>query len=330
MPAQPHRFFQYLEGRGYDAAWWEECALDGDAPGGGPSPYPWVGVRLGGAGLRRSAMMLRAPLKWGVRAIFLSPLLILLRTSLAHTTPWASNLVTVAFVVLVATFFALLCLYIGLLMAAFLLSRRRPTVDPPFSDRSARNEGIALGPLKVPAAALPLADQRITVQGRVASLGDHLPRERELVRDQWFTQHGQPRRLIEALDFAVVAEGQKPVVVRLESAPLLVGPAQETPAQQAPDLQQWEPFSLPSRSTLPSRENPDTVLTLEEGQQVELMGVPSGEVVDVGSFQLGGQARTLLPEDLRPTTPYRSDTARPATLVTATPASPVWLKVCGS
>ena len=296
MPVQPHRFEQYLEGRGMDAAWWEECSLDGAASKEEPRSYPWVSVRLGGHGIRRVSRALRSPLKWAVRLIFLSPVLILLRAALARTNPLASDAVTVAFVALIVGFFALLCVYIALLATSYALSSRRPSVEPPTDVADADQGGISLGGLKLPAAALPLADQRITIHGRVASIGDTLPGgDGVVVRDRWVTGAAVPRREVEAVDFAVIAEGQPPAVVRLESAPLLVA---------RPDAQ--------------GGDNEGELFTLRTGQEVELVGVPDGEIVDVANFELGGRVRSLVPDEHKPATPYRSDAARPATRVLAT------------
>ena len=318
MPAPVHSFKQYLQGRGLDAAWWEESALDGALEGGGPVPCPWVAVRLGGQGIRRFTGFLRSPLKWGVRCIFLSPLLILLRAALAITAPWASEVVTVAFVGLVVVFFSMLIVYVFLLACAYLLSTRRPAVEPPYSAEGAERGGISLGGLKLPASALPMADARITLRGRVSSLGDSLPAGEDLlVRDLWLPGATPARRLTRAMDFAVVSEGQQPVVVRLESAPLLVSVV-EDPAADPALVQEAGPDAHDPEARL---------LSLRVGQEVEITGVPSGEIVNVSSFELGGRMRVLMPEEGRPAAPYRSDAARPATLMTATPATPVWVRV---
>ncbi len=324
MSVQPHRFKQYLEGRGLDAAWWEECALDGAERNSAPQSYPWVSVRLGGHWIRRVSTLLRSPLKWTVRAIFLSPLLILLRAALARTNPWASDVVTVAFVVLVVAFFSMICIYVFLLIAGFILSNRRPMVEPP--EAKAERGGISLGGLKLPAAAIPLADQRITVRGRVASLGDILPPGKNLIlRDLWLTEASPPQRHIEAVDFAVVAEGQQPAVVRLESAPILAAkPEGHLPSEL---LAHWKGGEALQDVQQQSPNVETRLLTLRAGQEVELTGVPAGEIVDLASFELGGRIKTLIPDDQRPSAPYRSDAARPATRIIATQVSPVWIKV---
>jgi len=318
MAAPVHSFKQYLQGRGLDAAWWEESALDGALEGGGPVPCPWVAVRLGGQGIRRFTGWLRSPLKWGVRGIFLSPLLILLRAALAITAPWASEVVTVAFVGLVVVFFSMLIVYVFLLASAYLMSTRRPSIEPPYSAKGAERGGISLGGLNLPASALPMADARVTLRGRVTSLGDILPAGDDLlVRDLWLPGSTPPRRLTRAVDFAVVSEGQQPVVVRLESAPLLVTSEEDPSADE----------ELAREAGSDSHDPEARLLSLRVGQEVEITGVPCDEIVNVSSFELGGRMRALMPEEGRPAAPYRSDAARPATLVKATSSTPVWVRV---
>lgn len=318
MPAPVHRFKQYLQGRGLDAAWWEESALDGALTTGGPVPFPWVAVRLGGQWIRRFTSALRLPLKWGVRAIFFSPLLILLRAALAVTAPWASEVVTVAFVALVVGFFSLLIIYVFLLASAYIMSTRRPSVEPPYSAECAERGGISLGGLKLPASALPMADARITLRGRVSSLGDLLPTGDDLlVRDLWMPGATPPARLTRAVDFAVLSEGQQPAIVRLESAPLLVTALEDASTDRELCREAGDGVHDPEAR----------LLSLRVGQEVEITGIPSGEIINVSSFELGGKVRALMPEEGRPAAPYRSDAARPATLITATPVSPVWVRV---
>jgi hypothetical protein len=226
----------------------------------------------------------------------------------------------VLFVALVVGFFSLLIIYVFLLAAAYLLSTRRPGVEPPYSTEGAERGGISLGGLKLPASALPMADARITLRGRVTSLGDSLPAGDDLlVRDLWMPGADQPRRLTRAVDFAVVAEGQQPLIVRLETAPLLVAVVEDASVDRELSKEAGDGVHDPEAR----------LMSLRVGQEVEITGVPSGEIVNISSFELGGRVRAVMPEESRPAAPYRSDAARPATLITATPVSPVWVKVIG-
>jgi hypothetical protein len=152
------------------------------------------------------------------RGIYLFPVLLVAKVALLVADSWYGDLITVAFVVLVVAFFAVL--------AATLLLH---LLVGPRSERAART-------------TFRLDLPEVGDHERILGMSAHPKRYRGLVQaglapgqpvisDQWLERDGMVWRLFEGRCFAVVAEGETPVVVDLAACPVLLGPYVDTRAE---------------------------------------------------------------------------------------------------
>jgi len=252
---------------------------------------------------RRSRKVKRAvgrALKWTVRGLYLSPGLVLAVLIMRLGGLPGGAVLTAIFVCLVVLFFALLNVYIVASVVAFRISRRgSPTLRLPFT-RSGEDE---LGLLAVEALAVPGREQApaeidslVRCRGTVVELTPRIAKGQPVVRDLWLPEANRAMRLTEMVAFAVVAPEQLPVIVSTSAAPALVLPPERH------DLGDALPsFGESSRDVFNQRvrfgdtvdATPAWLLSLREGDEVELVGRVTETVDDVASFELDGEERAL-------------------------------------
>jgi hypothetical protein len=325
MTSRPHRFLQYLQEVSTLERWHEVAALEGDAAGG-RRPLGTVEVVAPGRTLREIQRGIRLVLKWVVRLLYVSPLLLVVRSVLRRVVDQAAaDMTTVGFVVVVVCFFALLNLYIVWSVIVHLRSAGRFTVRTPFGDAGEDRTGLF--------QPQPRGEQagNIRVRGVVAHVEPAVHGADDVIRDLWVIGERSPWRLIEATDFAVLVEGERPVVVQLASAPLLIGaPTPTTVGAGVGRMSQGlnAVFDLGPALEGARAEARALWLALAAGDEVELVGTTRGAVADVGRFELGGKVCSLQRESARRVgaAPYRGTTSEPGTLVVSAPETPLWIR----
>jgi hypothetical protein len=327
MTSRPHRFLQYLQELSTSGRWHEVAALEGNAAGGRRA-VGTVEVVAPGRSLREIQRGIRLVLKWSVRALYLSPLLILARSVLRRAVDTAAgDMATVVFVVLVVGFFVLLNLYIVWSVIVHFRSTGRLAVRPPFGDAGEDRTGrFPHGAAGASNAGGPGA---IRVRGVVAHVEPPVHGSVDVVRDLWVIEGRAPWRLTEAADFAVLVEGERPVVVQLATAPVLIG----VPARVAvvDGVERMSPglnavFDMAPALEVPRAGSEGQWLALAAGDEVELVGTVHGALADVGRFELGEKVCSLQREGRTAAAPYRGAAGEPGTLVVATPETPVWIR----
>jgi hypothetical protein len=228
---------------------------------------PWAGAPRG----------IAMPIKYGIGrllrwvglVLFASPVLVAVRFIIGNSQPRIADWLVVIFVLVVCTFFAILNLFVVASVAAYVVRNRErtPYLVPP------------RGPL--PNLVADDASERSA------------PGTRVLVRltDAWT----KTERRTEADDFAIRREGDAlPVVVRLETAPLLLSATE-----------------------------------LREGDQVIVVAEVREHATSSDRMDLGGDTRRLpraAGEEVDDA-PYRSAPAGPAIIVGDTPTQPVTIIV---
>jgi len=146
------------------------------------------------------------------RALYLGPVLVLFKL-LARAAGFASDYVTVAFVILVVVFFAVLDLYLFVSVIWWFGRKSAERLRLVLPRRAGEKVGSGASD---PAAAS--TGDRVLATGRVVALaGDG----GEVLRDLWLADGDRPLRLVEVTDFAVVAEGRPTVVVSCATSPAL-------------------------------------------------------------------------------------------------------------
>ncbi|NUQ72222.1 MAG: hypothetical protein HUU21_01570 [Polyangiaceae bacterium] len=234
-------------------------------------------ARDGAGGLLRSAG----------RLIFVSPALLVVKLILylmgEHE---LSDYVILVFVGFVIAFFAALNLYVftSILWWAFGRSPRAFLLKRPFDDDGrpalpSIGEVPSVGPEPAPIGRL------VRARGSVVRLGPVREGDGTVLRDLWLSSD-MDIRLTEAVDFAVVARGQIPVVVRLDRAPLVI---------TKPSVARLEVFaSDAAEGTMslladsPTAAVEGSLVVLREGDEVEVTGVVAAHIDNVDGFDLAG------------------------------------------
>ena len=322
-------FVQWLSGPRWRETGWHEVTWVSGKVGRLPKarvPY----VRPPGFRAQRVLGGLGVTLKQSARLIYVSPLLIIAKIALQSVNRVTSDLVTVAFVLLVVAFFALLNAY--LLLAALVFFARRgghravrpATLGARALMRSIRWPGNA-DVRSIPVVSTPDGAESGTVMrvvGTLASITGTAGRP-TLVRDAWCERRGHALRVVEVHDFAVVPAEGPPVVLQCRAAPTLVAArSAKRPTEQAlAELPLEIRGLLEDEGALPSL--PDQIIesTLSEGDLVTLVGVFSCPIPDVEQFEIEGRIRSLA--DGAPRAPaYRQRAGRPGLLFECAPGRP--------
>jgi hypothetical protein len=230
-------------------------------------------------------------LKNAARLIYLAPALVVLKVILYVIDEPTSDLTIVAFVGVVIVFFAVLNLYILISVLWWLFGRDpKPfTLTRPF-DESGR-EALALpGGAADVGLEPPPVGQVVRARGTIVRLGPNREGDGSVLRDFW-AEGDAPFRLTEAIDFAVVARGQVPVVVRLGSAPMVVAKPDSIRLDAFAREAAAGTMSLLERSLSvddASIKGEGAILLLREGDEVEVTGLVAAHIDNVDGFELGG------------------------------------------
>jgi len=319
-------FVQWLSGPRWRETGWHEVTWVSGKVGRLPKarvPY----VRPPGFRAQRVLGGLGVTLKQSARLIYVSPLLIIAKIALQSVNRVTSDLVTVAFVLLVVAFFALLNAY--LLLAALVFFARRGghrAVRPatlgarellrklPWPQAEAARDWSV-----IPAREGEGPGTVMSVVGTVASITD-MAGNPTLVREQWIAGRGKALRLVEVCDFAVVPTDGPPVVLHCRAAPVLVlaGGRKRRAADVLADLPDAVVALVENERGLPEGHGQGIEATLSEGDQVTLIGVLSTVIPDVEQFEVDGRMRSLT-EGAPSALPYRSRAGRRGLLFECAP-----------
>jgi hypothetical protein len=243
---------------------------------------PWAGAPRG----------IAMPIKYGIGrllrwvglVLFASPVLVAVRFIIGNSQPRIADWLVVIFVLVVCTFFAILNLFVVASVAAYVVRNRErtPYLVPP--------RGPLPNLVADDASERSAPGTRVLVRGTAVRLeprGDPGP----ILTDAWT----KTERRTEADDFAIRREGDAlPVVVRLETAPLLLSATE-----------------------------------LREGDQVIVVAEVREHATSSDRMDLGGDTRRLpraAGEEVDDA-PYRSAPAGPAIIVGDTPTQPVTIIV---
>lgn len=308
----------------------EKALLDGrlDTPTTNvlaPSPR-YAALRHGASGaVHRGIARL---LKTAVRALYLSPVLIAVKVALNRVDRAASDLVTVGFVSLVVAFFVLLNLYIVWSLVHW--SRRgadRCSLVLPVSASGKDTLGLfeerARGAQAVTLGAV--MGDLIRVRGMVAPLDAHHAATR-IVSDAWATDALDSWRLTEATDFVVRPSEGPAVVVRCESAPLVIGRPER--GRRAPRELASTEAGLRLAASGGLAEESVWVLGLDAGDEVEVVAAVAAVLPDLRHVDIAGTIRSAAPEGQTDGSAYRGAAPEGGFLVTSRPDQPVLIRRC--
>lgn len=316
MAGRAHRFIQYL-GEGDSPSWAEMSALDGHSVDGHSRILPWVRCERPGRFVHGVKRGIRLVIKQFARAIYISPALVLIKLIFDHVPGVEGDWITVGFVLFVCAFFALLNLYVVWSVVEHFSSRGKWNVVAPFRSDTPEDFGRGV-----------VGDEVVRRQGFVARLDDPLPGSTQVIRDLWTFEGEATWRMTEAVDLAVVTEGERPLILRFNTAPmLLASPETETVGSA---LQRMSPglgavFDISSAIAGDRSQTPASFLTLGEGDEVEVIGLRHGEIPNVNHFDLAGRARSLQ-SSTKGFAPYRGVSGEPGTLLIADAKAPIWLR----
>jgi hypothetical protein len=269
-------------------------------------------------------------LKNAARLIYLAPALVVVKLVLYFIDSPTSDLVIVAFVGLVILFFALLNLYIFISILWWLFGRV-PTpykLEVPFDDEGRAALPPAGGAADIRSGTESIG-QLVRARGVIVRLGPSREGDATVLRDLW--TEGE-MRLTEAIDFAVVGRGQLPIVVRLGSAPLVVAKPFSIQMNAFASTAGAGTMGLVEQSSM----DPWTALaegllvSLQEGNEVEVTGVVAGHIDNVDGFDLGGTfASVPLPQEQGDSagSPFRDKPGGPGIILGEGPGAPISIRL---
>jgi hypothetical protein len=324
MRARPHRFLQYLKRQGATTQWCEIPAIAGGFAGSARASTS-IRFHAPGRATREIKAGIAWVLKWLARLLYLSPLFIALRCGVASAMDRPSgDAVTVAYVCLVVAFFVLLNVYIVWSVVAHFRGRGSFELELPFSESGADQTGLF-----EQGAAPSSPGEIIRARGVVQNIGAFLPGGTDLLRDAWAVESENPWRIVEALDFAVVTDDERPLIVKLGSAPNVVAPPVKEMVHSA--LSRLSSginsiFDMGPALSDGRGEAPAYSLSLTEGQEVEIIGTVSGGVPNVSRFELGSRVCTLDVGGHQRLDPYRGASGGEGVILEATPDTPIWIR----
>lgn len=253
-----------------------------------------VFVGKSGAWSRRLTHAVGLWLKWSVRLIVLSPVLVIAAI-------WVGAIAVVPFVLAVAS--AALAFNLYFVIAAIRHLRERSHVRRlPFGRRGADLLGL-------------FRDPESAIVGKVTRLA---PAEDPLVwREVWTRGGVRPLRAAEGDDFAILPDdGSAPIVVRLEAPPILLG-VPETDVDASA-------LTASLRHAAGLTDERLYTLTLREGASVALFHDVSTEIPRLDHIELGGSIRRL---GSRPDSPYRGSAQERGRLARSTDGAPLRIRL---
>ncbi len=310
----------------------------GGTPADRETPPPALYLRYRLAGAARLFELLKGAIRPLVRLLYIFPLLVLVKLGL-RLAGIESAWITVAFVAVVVLLFALLSLLMLLFPFVGPRSGRDPRPELAIPDSAAARQALeALGQPSLalldagqlaalchPGAPMPPA---IRLRGRLSG-GPGI--DGALLSDRWLLRDdGTAVRAFAGRHFAVLAEGQPPVVVELDGAPWLA-------ARYA-----GRPFALP-----PGTDSPAFVeliaahdldhetlrrdgrgYELHAGEEVELLALGYTLLHDASELIIDGRPSQLAGAAAKG--PYRRAGASPCLLVRCSPTTPIVIRALGA
>ncbi|MCA9619195.1 MAG: hypothetical protein KC731_09235 [Myxococcales bacterium] len=237
-------------------------------------------VELPGATSRAVKRFVGRLLRLSAALASLSPLLLIARLALG---PPLGSYATVAFVLLVVGFFALLNAFIVVSVIAFRVAEKgQATLHRPTSLAATSTPPL-------PSLALPEPGSPLRMRGVVTRLDDD--RDLPLV-DAWF--ESPPSRISHLRPFAVVSEEGPPVIVSTRHLPLVAGAGEVTSRSAARAA--FPPAAVAMRDSLSipnDEEAPVELVQLRYGDEVVVEGRVADTIDDVHGFELEGVTRSL-------------------------------------
>jgi len=300
VTALPQQFVQYFR-----QGTWSETAVVGpviSARTRAPSDAPYL--RLPGHRTAVVKRLIAAPMHLVANALYVSPALVIVAAVLP---PPYDALIAVGFAALVTLFFFLLVLFILWSIIHHATTRNLvASLDPPDDEAS-----LARG---------ADGDDWVQATGVVTALRGEPPGTPVLV-DLWCTSATPPWRAVAATDFAVVEFGQPALIVRSESAPLLL--CEDEPGRFVESLDLLPP-ELRQRLRSEARADLEGSIGGEArvlcvGDAVELRAPLARELPNVARLELGGEVISFDPSGRGRDAPYRGGPGEPGRLLTSLP-----------
>lgn len=325
MASRIHRFLQHLVTSREHSSWQETPALDGKLADRVHTNHS-VRTEQTGKVFRGIRLGIRKVLKWSVRALYLSPLLILAKIILKFIDLPASEMMIVVFVLIVVSFFTLLNLYIFWSALIYLLSRKKPMIIAPFTEKGNDAERVFE---EGPPAHLKTKFDPYSIRGYVTKIDELLPDSNLVCRDMWVFDGDEPWRVTEAVDFAVVGDAERPAIIRVESAPLLIDKPESIPTQRGLDRMSPEfkaIFNVRDLVEAKKGQLSSSCLKLSEGDQVEILGFVEGEIPNIRQFELGNRSCSIDLKSPEGFSPYRGASGTPGVIIKVTPQRPLWIR----
>lgn len=279
-----------------------------------------------------------------VKGLYLFPLLLAVKFFFWIVGNPIGDYISIAFVALVVITFFLISILV--LLYPFVgppsARQRKVNLDLVLPERGAAKDALARAQVNrvKPRQALELTESGtrqagsgpVRLRGRVSvGVGDE-PGE-PVLQESWAENEGVVASLCAARTFALVVEGQPPIVVDLQAAPWMVGeygaasPWPEIEAPVATRLEAW----LKSRSkgtfdlaTVAS----SAACVIRVGDEVEVIAWDWERAPNQDDLTVRGRGFSLA-QSVGPNAPYRSGHARPALIVRSTPSAPAILRVVG-
>jgi hypothetical protein len=258
-------------------------------------------------------------LKNAARLVYLSPALLIIKVILKFIDDAVGDLAIVAFVLIVVLFFAALNLYIVVSILWWLFGRSPEpfALKRPF-DTDGR-EALPVLPSRdhadVGDAPLP-AGRLVRTRGSIIRLGPNREGDGTVVRDLW----AEGLRLTECIDFAIVARGRIPVVLRLESAPIVLAEPEPIQLNSYVSQASTETARLVRQACDAEADRPVecALLTLREGDEVEVTGSVTGNIDNVDHFELEGTYASVpqpAPQGEGGASPFRDKPGGPGLII---------------
>lgn len=327
-PPEHHAFLQAITRSGCEERFFLDRRANSIQVRGVDAPY--VVARRGALDTARGGAGWL--LKNAARLVYASPALLIVKPALKLVDERTSDAVIAAFVAVVVAFFAALNLYIAVSIAWWLFGRASPrlTLKLPFDE--AGREALPLLSAPDAAAGVDLGSAPVPIghvaraRGAIVRLGPNREGDATVLHDLW-APASPGFRLTQAVDFAVIAEGRLPAVVRLTGAPTVIAPPTRVDLHEYIAQTSASVVGLFKEAESDPRDAPPgecSLLTLREGDQVEVTGVVTGHIDNVDGFDLEGSYASV-PLPAAPgdeSSPYRDRPGGAGLLLSAPPGSP--------
>lgn len=262
------------------------------------------------------------------KLIYVAPVLIAVKLILYFIDNTASDFVVVAFVGFVVFFFVLLNVYIFISIIWWLFGRSPMpfTLVRPFDEDGREALELLPGGGADVGDDMPAVGRLVRARGSIVRLGPNREGDGTVLRDLW-TEDDARLRFTEAADFAVVSRGRLPVVVRFGSAPAVIAKPEPMGLEAFAFTAGEGTMSLLQEGLLYAAVR-GSVLTLHEGDEVEVTGVVAGHIDNVDGFDIGGTyASVPLPDEPRDgASPFRDRPGGPGILLGEGPGTSILIR----